>query len=631
MSWSRREGLPQGAVVQGRYMVVRTLGQGGMGAVYLVKDRALGDRLCAMKMMQWGGRTPEERAAAVQRLEPEAAILSRLSHAGIPQIYDRFVEYGCYYLVMEFVAGVDTGRLLDRHLARYGVPLPERAVVRWALQICDVLDYLHRHDPPVLHRDLKPANLIVLKGGRVKVVDFGIAKRLTTEQGTTIGTIGYAPPEQYRGQPEVRSDLYALGASLHHLLSGRNPQAEAPFDFPPLHSLVPAISTGLVELVADLVALNPADRPQSAREVMERLSALYPRLDPYYFQDGAHELDELIGEILREDREAAGLGDAQAAGRRPSVWTGAEAICAQNAPALVSVPGPAERVYQVTGAAFSPDGRSLAVSSSRREIGLWCAADGRWEGRLVREAPGPLAFAPGGEVLASGHEDGSVQLWRLADGRPLLTLRAGGPVTAVAFSPAGQVLAAASADGCLQLWRLSDGTLVRKVPVGSASECGIAFSPDGALLAAGGSGQVRVWMTNTGQELRAVNCPAAVVPAVLFSPDGRELLAGAGDGLVRVWDLGSSRLRCALEAGPGPVRAMALSRSGLLVTAGAQVKLWDTRTGRAVAMLEGHRYPVEAAAFSPDERALVTGSYDGLRLWIVRGLEGPHPGLVMVS
>lgn len=619
MFWSRREGLPAGALVHGRYVVVRTLGQGGMGAVYLVKDRALGDRLCAMKMMQWGGRTPEEQAAAVRRLEPEAEILSRLSHAGIPQIYDRFVEYGCYYLVMEFVAGVDTGRLLERHLARYGVPLPEREVVRWAMQICDVLDYLHRHDPPVLHRDLKPANLIVLKGGRVKVVDFGIAKALSTEQGTTIGTIGYAPPEQYRGQPEVRSDLYALGASLHHLLSGRNPQAEAPFDFPPLHSLVPAISPGLVELVADLVALDPADRPQSAREVMERLSVLYPRLDPYYFQDGANELDELIGETQREDREAGGLGTAQGAGRRLPVWTGGEVISAQNAPALIPVPGPAERLYQVTGAAFSPDGRSLAVSSGQREVGLWCVTDGRWEGRLLREAPGPLAFAPRGEVLASGHADGSVQLWRLADGRPLLTLRAGGPVTGVVFSPAGQVLATASEDGSCQLWRLSDGSLVRKVAVGSAGECSAVFSPDGALLASGGGGQVHIWLTGTGQKVQTLGCPASVVPVLLFSPDGDELLAGTGDGLVRVWNHSSGRLRCTLQAGPGPVRAMALSRSGLLVTAGAQVKLWDLRTGRAVAVLQGHRYPVHAVAFSPDERMLATGSYDGIRLWIVRG------------
>lgn len=614
MFLSRGEGLPTGAVVHDRYVVVRTLGRGGMGAVYLVKDRALGDRLCAMKAMQWEGRTPEERTAAMGRLESEAEILGRLSHAGIPQIYDRFVEYGGYYLVMEFVAGVDTVRLLERYQAKYGVPLPEREVVRWALQICDVLDYLHRHEPPVLHRDLKPANLIVLKGGRVKVVDFGIARAVTTVRGTTIGTIGYAPPEQYRGRPEVRSDLYALGASLHHLLTGRNPQAEAPFDFPALNSLVPAISPGLVDLVADLVAADPARRPGSAREVGERLSALYPRLDPYYFQDSVNDLDLLIDEILREGRDA---GAPSRNALQP--WAESQVITPETAPSLTAVPGVAGRVYQVEGAAFSPDGRSLAISCAQREIRIWRMADGLVEGRLVSPVrTGRLAFDPEREVLASAHGDGRIQLWRLTDGRPLLTLRANGTVLDLAFSPAGGTLAAISAEGTLQVWRLSDGQLMRALSVGRGGDCCLTFSPDGALLAGGGGGQVRVWQASSGLEVRSFPCPAASLPVMLFTPEGDALVVGAGDGLVRAWDWTSGRMRLTLHAETGPVRAMAVGPGGVLATGGAHVKLWDLRSGRAAAVLREHRHPVQALAFSPDGRLLVSGGYEGVRFWVAR-------------
>ncbi|HEY8345958.1 MAG TPA: serine/threonine-protein kinase [Symbiobacteriaceae bacterium] len=622
MYWIRGEGLPPGTVVHGRYEVVRTLGRGGMGAVYLVKDRALGDRLCAMKAMHWDGRTPQERNAAMRRLGHEAEILSHLSHPGIPQVYDRFVEYGCYYLVMEFVAGVNTGELLERYQARYGVPLPEREVVRWALQICDVLDYLHRHEPSVLHRDLKPANLIVLKGGRVKVVDFGIARAVTTVRGTTIGTIGYAPPEQYRGQTEVRSDLYALGASLHHLLSGRNPQAEAPFDFPPLRSLAPGVSRELEELVASLVAMNPDDRPSSAREVGERLSALYPRVELYRLHEPVRDLDELIDEALRE---APGVGESSGGGAFPvaatRTWAGSEVITAEQIPALTSRLVPAERLCQVEDVAFSPDGRFLAAGSAMGEVLIWRTADGRTVGRLpgFRGGPVRIAFSPDGEVLATGYADGSMQLWRLADGQALLTLRSGGgPVWGVGFGGDGQLLGTVSGQGVLSLWRLSDGQLVRVLPLGRSGEYSLAFAPDGMLMAVGGGGELRFWHAGTGHQVRSWRCPAFSMPVLRFSANGDFAIAGCGDGMIRIWRYDSGQLLYTLPAGPGPVRALAVTQGGLLAAGGRQVKMWDMWSGRPAGVVQETRYPVQALAFSPDDRLMASGSYEGLRLWSVR-------------
>jgi serine/threonine protein kinase len=307
--------LTPGRIVHGRFRVDRVLGQGAMGAVYLVRDTTLADRPCAMKEMLDYSHTAEEQAAAVRRFLAEAETLAALNHPGIPQVYDRFIESGRYYLVMEFVAGVDLGCVLQVHRQEQGRALPEREIAGWALQICDVLEYLHGNLPPVVHRDLKPANLILTRNGRIKLVDFGIAKSGVTARGTSIGTHGYAPPEQYRGQTGPESDLYALGATLHHLLTGRDPNLQAPFDFPHPGTLVPALNPQLDELVMRLLALSPQDRPATAEAVRDGLTAAYPGLDPYRTRN----LDPLLGAIiLRKLGERTGTAQTAPEAARPA-------------------------------------------------------------------------------------------------------------------------------------------------------------------------------------------------------------------------------------------------------------------------------------------------------------------------
>jgi serine/threonine protein kinase len=296
--------LSPGVLVHARFRIDKILGQGAMGAVYLVRDTTLADRPCAMKEMLDYSHTPDERAAAVRRFLAEAETLATLNHPGIPQVYDRFIESGRYYLAMEFVAGVDLGKVLEIHRQEHGRPLPEREVATWALQICDVLEYLHGNLPPVVHRDLKPANVILTRNGRVKVVDFGIAKAGVTARGTSIGTHGYAPPEQYRGQAEPRSDLYALGATLHHLLTGRDPNLQAPFDYPPPTRLVPELNPQFEAVIMRLLSLAPEDRPASAESVEEALTAAFPGMDPYRNRNP----DPLVSAIiLRKLGERLGL------------------------------------------------------------------------------------------------------------------------------------------------------------------------------------------------------------------------------------------------------------------------------------------------------------------------------------
>lgn len=220
-----------------RYRIVRAIKEGGMGAVYEAVDDS-GKRY-ALKALINRFTDDAERNDAIARFQEEAAILRELDHPQIPRVYGNFLHGGRYYLAMDFVEGDDLEDLL-RH--QPNGCFDEATVVRWADQIADVLDYLHERR--LIYRDVKPSNIMIERAnGNVKVVDFGIAKLFQpNERGTLIGTPGYSPPEQYQGQATPQSDVFALGATLHHLLTGRDPRDEPPFSFPPVRQLAPNVS-----------------------------------------------------------------------------------------------------------------------------------------------------------------------------------------------------------------------------------------------------------------------------------------------------------------------------------------------------------------------------------------------------
>jgi serine/threonine protein kinase len=262
------EPLPVGHMLDGRYRIHKVLGQGGMGRVYLVNDTRLANRPVAAKEMVLGDGIQEKKA--IEDFNREASVLAKLSHPSIPQVIDYFGERGRHYLVMEFVAGGD----LQGHLDQLGPKgcFPEAKVLRWARQILDVLQFLHKQTPPIIYRDLKPGNIMIDLRGRAMLIDFGIARFLPPGgRGTQIGSIGYAPPEQYLGKMEARSDLYALAATMHHLLTGRDPQLEPPFSFPPLRQLVPEVSSQTASVVMSALDKDIEKRPKSAREMRDLL------------------------------------------------------------------------------------------------------------------------------------------------------------------------------------------------------------------------------------------------------------------------------------------------------------------------------------------------------------------------
>jgi F-box protein 11 len=262
-----------------RYAIIEKLGQGGFGAIYKAEDALFNNAIRAVKEMSMRGMNAQETQDAIEAFRNEALLLANLSHPNLPRIYDHFEEYGRWYLVMDYI----DGETLEKRLERTpGGKLPVAGVIAIALQLCTVLAYLHSHQPPIIFRDLKPDNVMMTNDNHLYLIDFGIARFFKPGQArdtVNLGTPGYAAPEQYgRMQTTIRSDIYSLGATLYHLLSGTNPGL-TPFLFLPLEldPLLPG-NPELETLIMQMLEMKENKRPADTdvvRQELQRIQSMY--------------------------------------------------------------------------------------------------------------------------------------------------------------------------------------------------------------------------------------------------------------------------------------------------------------------------------------------------------------------
>lgn len=283
--------LQSGTVLRERYKITDVVGRGGMGNVYRAEDLRLPGRLCAIKEVQPEANiSPEARLQEQSQFLREASLLAQLDHPNLPKVSDFFTDGGRDYLVMDFVPGKNLKEMIDDSQVQ-GQKLSVKTVMEWALQIMDAMEYLHNQDPPVLHRDIKPANIKLTPDDRIKLVDFGLAKVMTGDSSSTVtviqgrGTAYYTPLEQYGAESEhtdVRSDIYAFGGTLYHLLAAQAPpEAKERFLNPAvlrsLHTINMDVDRNLSDSIHWALEMHPDDRPENIARLRSSLLGEGPR------------------------------------------------------------------------------------------------------------------------------------------------------------------------------------------------------------------------------------------------------------------------------------------------------------------------------------------------------------------
>ena len=251
-----------GSVINGKYEILKEIGRGGMSVVYLAMDKNLNKQWAIKEIRKKGSGKNDE--IVVNSLLAEANLMKRLDHPSLPRIVDIIDNGITIYVVMDYIEGESLDKILDE----YGVQ-PESLVIDWAKQMCDALSYLHSQKPVIIYRDMKPANVMLKPEGNIKIIDFGIAREYKEQKladTTVLGTKGYAPPEQYSGQTDPRSDIYALGMTMHHLLTGVDPRGGDPYA--PVRQWNPDLSEGIEIIIDKCVQPAAENRYQSCSDLL---------------------------------------------------------------------------------------------------------------------------------------------------------------------------------------------------------------------------------------------------------------------------------------------------------------------------------------------------------------------------
>lgn len=428
-------------VLHGRYRILGVLGSGGMGTVYQARDLNFQEvkKLVAVKEMLSGAADPTLKATMIKTFRREANILATLNHPAIPKIFDFFDENDRAYLVMEYINGSDLELLMQKTKE-----LPNDKIVEWAIDLCDVLDYLHNQRPDaIVFRDMKPSNVMIDSLGRVRLIDFGIAKALASMEATgvvrhtMIGTEGYSAPEQYKGDVSARSDIYSLGATLHHLLTRKDPRLDAPFTFHerPIANFNAKVPQGLITIVEKALAYSPGDRYATCAEMKVDLEKLRGRVvvpvapgdtgDTGMFEDLPASGIQPRWKFKTEDEIRGG-----AAAHKELVFIGSYD---NNMWAIRADSGELAWKFPTKGGiasvpAVDDSGRVLVFGSEDNSIYALDARSGRsiWNTPTKGRVRGSARIAH--DHVFIGSDDGKLYALSIASGRTLWSFDMGGPI-----------------------------------------------------------------------------------------------------------------------------------------------------------------------------------------------------------
>jgi eukaryotic-like serine/threonine-protein kinase len=600
--------------VIGPYRVLGVIGHGGYGAVYEAEVIRRPDVRVALKETL--------SFEHVHGFRTEFLVLSALQHDNLPRYHDMFERDERGYLVMELIRG----QSLKDIVRKEGGPVLERLALSYADQICDVLSYLHGQQPAIIHRDIKPDNVRITPEGLIKLVDFGLAKAGTeTTAHKQGGTPAYAPPEQWSGGTDPRSDVYSLGATLFHLLTGKVP--------PPAALRQGANGDPLVSACE----INPRVSAQVSAVVLQSM-ALYP-MQRFADIETFHDALQAAGRASRSTRPLVRAGGTTplynvVLPSQPALYqreVGRYGIPLEVAHATGGVP---RGVWRSTGEgasglAWSPDGsmlaatmrdgrlvlfrvsadgqlqliRSLAghlgsalsiawhpaqlIASSGRDqyVRLWSASDGSEQGAWLLRGHTLLALAwePGGSSLACGGWDGRIQLWKPGERQPHLSYQDHHQaIHAVAWEPrSARRLASVSADGTMAVRRMNDGVLLFRTAPAQQILYSVNWSPDGQLIAyAQADGQVKLFHSADGSHALSIRPHQHAIYAISWNPNGHLIASGSANGTIGLWQTTDHERQITLEGHSNAVHTLTWSPDGRFLASASDdrtVRLWEVR------------------------------------------------------
>lgn len=584
-----------------RYRLLHELGSGGFGAVYQAEDTQLGGRLLAVKEMKaQTGLNVQEQSEITEAFKKEALLLAELMHPSLPRIYDHFGEDGNWYLVMDYIEGETLDTYQEKQPGGY-LPLAEALAV--ALQLSNVLEYLHTRQPAIIFRDLKPLNIMRTASGHIYLIDFGIARHFKPGQikdTVAFGSPGYAAPEQYgKTQTTPRSDIYSLGATLHHLLTGADPSLN-PFRFSPL--LLPAgqrTPQALAQLVARMVDMDEFKRPFNMHSVKAELQDIATRVASGSFAT--------VKAITAPTPASTPSPTPTPVPAEPSLAQGA-LRCKHN-----------NEYDGIQTLVWSPDNTRLASAGRNPLIDIWNAQDGQTVQRYQHNQGNirMMRWSPDGRYLASAGDDRTIQIREVHSRQVIHSYREHTHiVTGLAWSPDSRRIASSSIDKSVRVWDIQTGYTYVTYTHHRDAVYRAAWSPDGSSIATGGyDNTVRVWEAMSGTDLLIYRGHSNLIFALAWSPDGQLLASGSYDASIQIWNA-TNGLTISSYSESGAVQSLDWSpdSQSLVSCSRGAVNIWDAATGNILFTYHGHETPpalqmVNAVTLDPlsDQREPVSG------------------------
>ncbi|MBW4477761.1 MAG: serine/threonine protein kinase [Tolypothrix brevis GSE-NOS-MK-07-07A] len=640
------------SLLRGHYRVIKLLSdEGGFGRTYLAEDVDKLNEECVVKQLAPKIQDASLLRKAVELFKEEAKRLQQLGeHNQIPTLLAYFEQDNYLYLVQQFIDGEN----LLKELQQQGT-FSESKIRQLLLDLLPVFKFIH--DRGVIHRDIKPQNIIRRQNdGQLVLIDFGASKQLSAtvmmKTGTAIGSHGYTPIEQMQdGKAYPASDLFGLGATCFHLLTGIRPSQlwmEQGFSWVTswrkyLHNsgnnLI--ISRSKLSKVLDkLLKTDIQKRYQSADEVLSDLIFVSPLstipstliyTEARLPQLGARLRNQLIISAAIVVLAIAGVWYSLS---RPVAITKSSPSqpinkSSENSHQPSTLKGHSSDVNSVT---FSPDGQMLVTGSDDRTIKLWNLTT-KQEIRTFKGHTSwiyAIAISPDGQTIASGSADKTIKLWNLNTGQEIRTLKGhSDSVTSLAFSPDGKLLASSSLDKTIKLWNLKTNKEIRTLKGHSKTLASVAFSPDNLTLASGSWDKtIKLWNLNTGKEIHTLTGHLDLVSSIAFSPDGQQLASGSKDKIIKLWNVNIGKEIRTLTGHDDKVTSVAYIPKGgyskkpdsVILASGSNdntIKLWDITTGGEIRTLKKDSGYVYAIAISPDGRTIASGgSADNIiKIW----------------